>query len=119
MYALGLMEFTNPLIQIRWYLTYHEKTKKLIFKIVDRTFIILFLYIRIFMITYYVYLTWTTPELNFTADDFLFLFLGVIIGYGLTYQMIKYLIQVYKDSKLKKNDEIFRNGEGLNFSKHE
>jgi hypothetical protein len=104
------MEFTNPFIQLRWYLTFHEKTKELLFKIVDRTFIILFFYIRIFLLTYYTFLIWTKPELNFTADDYLFSTLGLLIGYGLAWHMIIYLINVYKQSKIKVKDEDYKNG---------
>lgn len=110
MYSLGLMEFTNPLIQIRWYMTYHKKTKELIFKIVDRTFFALFFYIRIIVLTYYAYLSITMPELNFSADDFLFLSLGVLIGYGLSFEMIKFMINVRRRSNLKLKDENGKNG---------
>lgn len=109
-YCLGLLEITNPLVQTRWYLTYHNKTKELIFQIVDKTFIISFLYTRIFVSSYYFYFTWTRPEMNCTADDYLFIIFGLLIGYGLSGHMIHYLIDVYRKSKLSKKEEICKNG---------
>lgn len=104
-YALGLLEFTNPLVQTRWYLTYHNMTKELIFKIVDRAFIISFFYIRIFVSSYYFYKGLTIPALNWSADDFTFVSFGLLIGYGLSGYMIHFLIDTYRKSKLKEKVE--------------
>lgn len=104
-YALGLTEFTNPLLQVRWYLKYHGMRDTLIFKIVERTFIFLFFYIRVFVFSYYAYLSWTASEkFGFTGDDLFFITLGLVVGYSLSFQMFGYIVHQLKKSKSKKLD---------------
>lgn len=106
-YALGLTEFTNPLLQTRWYLKYHGMRDGWIFKIIETVFIILFFFLRIFVFTYYTYLGWTKEELNFTADDLFFVTLGLIVGYALSWQMFGYILYQFKKSSKSKKDERY------------
>jgi hypothetical protein len=99
LFALGITEVTNPLLQIRWYLKYHEMRDSLTFKIIESVFIIAFFYIRVFVCSYYAYLAWTVPKYNFTGDDLFFITLGLLVGYSLSYQMFGYIMYQVKKSK--------------------
>lgn len=106
LYSLGLTEFTNPLLQVRWYLKYHEMRDTMIFKIVETVFIFSFFFIRMFVFSYYAYLGWTEPKYGFTSDDLFFITLGLTVGYSLSYQMLSYIIyQMKKTKKAKKVDK--------------
>lgn len=100
-YALGLTEFTNPFLQTRWYLKYHNMRDGLTFKIIEGVFIVCFFYLRIFVFSYYAFLAWTKPELNFGPDDLFFITLGLIVGYALAWQMFSYIMYQLKKSKKK------------------
>lgn len=104
-YALGLTEFTNPFLQTRWYLKYHGMRDSLAFKIIEGAFILCFFYIRIFVFTYYAYISWTSPKFNFTADDLFFITLGLIVGYMLSWQMFGYIMYQLRKSKSKNKKE--------------
>lgn len=98
-YAIGLTEFTNPFLQLRFYLKYHGMRDTVLFKIVEGIFIVLFFFIRIFVFTYYAYLGWTVESLGFTNDDLFFITLGLIVGYSLSYQMLGYILYQFRKSK--------------------
>ncbi|KAG5674448.1 hypothetical protein PVAND_004418 [Polypedilum vanderplanki] len=105
LYSLGLTEFTNPLLQIRWYLKHHGLRDTLLFKIVEALFILAFFSIRVFVFSYYAYIGWTDPKYGFTGDDLFFITLGLIVGYSLSYQMFGYIMHQLRKSKSKKNDK--------------
>jgi hypothetical protein len=104
-YSLGLTEFTNPFLQTRWYLKYHNLRDGWFFKIIETIFIISFFYIRLFVCTYYAYRAFTEDALNMTADDLSFITLGMIVGYCLSYQMISYIVYQLKKSKSSRIDK--------------
>lgn len=104
-YALGLTEFTNPFLQTRFYLKYHGMRDGLPFKIIEGVFILCFFYLRIFVFSYYTFQSWTKKELNFTGDDLFFITLGLIVGYGLAWQMFGYIMYQLRKSKSKKIDK--------------
>lgn len=98
-YSLGLTEFTNPFLQLRWYLKYHGMRDTILFKIIETMFIVLFFSIRIFVLSYYTYLAWTDKTLDFSGDDLFFITLGMIVGYSLSYQMLSYILHQFKKTK--------------------
>jgi lysylphosphatidylglycerol synthetase-like protein (DUF2156 family) len=104
-YSLGLTEFTNPLLQTRWYLKYHGMRQGLLFMLIEGVFIFSFFFLRIGVFSYYFYLGWTKEELNFTADDLFFTTLGLIVGYALSWQMIGYILYQFRKSKSKKEEK--------------
>lgn len=104
LFALGITEMTNPLLQIRWYLKYHEMRDTFAFKIVEVLFILAFFFVRLFLCSYYAYLAWTVPKYNFTGDDLFFITLGLFVGYSLSYQMLSYIIYQFQKSKKKRED---------------
>ncbi len=99
-YAIGMTEFTNPILQVRWYLKHHNMRHKLAFKIIEVLFVLSFSYVRVFVFTYYAYKSWTSTVYNFTYDDLFFLTLGLFVGYGLAWQLYGYI--VYQLSKVIK-----------------
>jgi hypothetical protein len=104
LFALGITEITNPLLQIRWYLKFHGMRDSLAFKIIESIFIIAFFFTRVFVCSYYTYLSWTEPKYNFTGDDLFFITLGLIVGYSLSYQMFGYIM--YQVKKSKKSERV-------------
>lgn len=106
-YAIGLTEFTNPLLQTRWYLKYHNMRDGWVFRIIETVFIILFFYLRTFVFSYYYYLGWTSKELNFTADDLIFITLGLVVGLILSWQMFGYILYQFRKSSKSKKEEKY------------
>jgi hypothetical protein len=106
-YSLGLTEFTNPLLQVRWYLKHHGMRDTIVFKIVEAVFIGTFFSIRLFVFSYYAYLGWTVEKYGFTSDDLFFITLGLIVGYSLSYQMLGYILYQFKKSKKSKKDDKY------------
>lgn len=106
-YAIGLTEFTNPFLQTRWYLKYHNLRDGWFFKIIETVFIILFFYLRTFVFSYYYYLGWTKKELNFTADDLIFITLGLFVGYALSWQMFGYILYQFRKSSKSTKEEKY------------
>jgi TLC domain len=104
-YALGLTEFTNPFLQLRWYLKYHGMRDSPFFKIIEVFFIILFLYLRVVVFSYYTIRAWTDSSLNFSPDDLFFITLGLIVGYSLAYQMLGYIVYQLKKSNTQRVDK--------------
>lgn len=105
LFALGITEMTNPLLQIRWYLKYHGMRDTINFKIVEGLFILSFFFIRVFVCSYFTYLVWTQPKYNFGSDDLFFITLGLIVGYSLSYQMFGYILYQFRKQKTKKIDK--------------
>lgn len=101
-FAIGLTEITNPLLQIRWFLKYHGMREGFIFYIVERVFLFIFLVIRIFVLSWYCYRAWFDKSLGFTADDLIFTTLGVLTGYALSIQMVNYIRYMQKKELKKK-----------------
>ena len=97
-YSLGITEITNPCLQLRWYLKYHGKRDKLFFRIVEIIYITLFTIIRLFVVSYYVIVMYQLPDL-FQTDDLIFVTLGCIVGWGLTFQMFQYIMHMIRKSK--------------------
>lgn len=106
-YALGLTEITNPLLQTRWYMKYHGMRDSLLFKAIERIFIVSFFSLRTIVFSYYAYLSWTVPELNMTPDDLTFITLGLLVGYTLAWQMFSYIMYQFKKSKRSKKIEKY------------
>lgn len=77
----------------------------MVFKIIEGSFIIAFFFIRIFVCTYYAYISWTDSKYNFGGDDLFFITLGLIVGYSLSYQMFGYIMYQFKKSKTQKIDK--------------
>lgn len=99
-YALGLTEITNPLLQLRWALKYHNKRDGLLFRVIEMLFIVMFFSIRLIVLSIYLYQGWFRKELGFTTDDLIFTTLGALTGYALSFQMYGYILhQLKKKSK--------------------
>lgn len=103
-YAIGLTEITNPLLQVRWFLKYHGHRESLAFKIIEPLFIALFFFIRVFLLSYYLYEAYFNKELAFDRIDLTFTTLGACTGYALAFQMFNYI--TYQIKKNKKSSEL-------------
>jgi len=101
-YALGLTEVTNPILQIRWFLKHHGMREGILFKIVEAILIILFFIIRVVVLSYYMYESWFNEALGMNGDDLAFVTLGCLTGYALSIQMFNYVVYQLKKSKKKK-----------------
>lgn len=101
-YALGLTEITNPLLQVRWFLKHHGMREGFAFKLVESILILLFFVIRVIVLSYYLLQGYIDKDLDFTVDDLIFTTLGALTGYALSYQMFNYIIYQFKKSQKKK-----------------
>lgn len=101
-FSLGLTEFTNPFLQVRWFLKHHGQREGLPFKIVEGILILLFFVIRVFIISYYAFEAYINKEHGFERDDLTFTALGVLTGYALAIQMLNYIRYQLKKSQKKK-----------------
>lgn len=104
-FAIGLTEISNPLLQVRWFLKYHGMREGIIFSIVETVFITIFLGMRVFILSYYCYRAWFDVSLGFTADDLTFTTLGLLTGYALSYQMIGYIRYMRKKERKKQQEQ--------------
>jgi hypothetical protein len=104
-YAIGLTEITNPLLQVRWFLKHHGLRDGIAFKIIEPLFIMMFFFIRVFVLSYYLYEAWFNKSLEFDAADLTFTTLGALTGYALAFQMFNYIRYQLKKSQ-KKNDQL-------------
>lgn len=100
-YALGLTEITNPLLQVRWFLKHHGKRDTIAFKIIEILFLFCFFVIRLGVLSYYLYEAWFNKSLKFNGDDLTFTTLGALTGYALAFQMYNYIRYQLKKSKKK------------------
>lgn len=103
-YAIGLTEITNPLLQVRWFLKHHNRRQGIAFRIVEPVFIFMFFAIRVFVLSYYLKEAWFNKSLDFNADDLTFTTLGAGTGYALAYQMYNYISYMRKKSQKKKSE---------------
>jgi TLC domain len=101
-YAIGLTEITNPLLQIRWFLKHHGLREGIAFRIVEPLFIGMFFFIRVFVLSYYLYEAWFNKDLKFDGQDLTFTTLGACTGYALAFQMFNYIRYQLKKSQKKK-----------------
>lgn len=98
-YALGLAEVTNPLLQLRWFLKYYNKRDGLLFKVIEVPFMSMFLFIRVIVLSVHLYQVSYYEAFDFTADDLIFATLGCLAGYALSYQMVGYILHQIKKNK--------------------
>lgn len=104
-YAIGLTEITNPLLQVRWFLKQHGLRNSIAFKIIEPLFITMFFSIRVFVLSYYLYEAHFNKELEFDIPDRIFTTLGAATGYALAYQMFNYIRYQLKKSQTR-NDQL-------------
>ncbi|CRL02776.1 CLUMA_CG015825, isoform A [Clunio marinus] len=104
-YAIGLTEFTNPLLQTRWFLKHYDMRDTWTFKIVEYLFFISFYAIRLIVLSYYSYEGWFNESLGFTTDDLIFTTLGALTGYALAYQMASYIVYQVKKTRKEEQEE--------------
>lgn len=105
-FAIGLTEISNPLLQLRWFLKYHDKRHGLVFKIVEAVFITIFLSMRVIILSWYCYRAWFDKSLDFNGDDLTFTTLGLLTGYALSFQMIGYIRYMRKKERTMKEDKL-------------
>lgn len=65
----------------------------------------LFFFIRVGVLTVYLYMAWFNEALGFTADDLAFTTLGVLTGYALSIQMFNYIRYQMKKNQKKKLEQ--------------
>ncbi|CAO1350206.1 unnamed protein product [Diamesa hyperborea] len=106
LYAIGLTEITNPFLQVRWFLKFHNRREGIFFKITEAMLIILFFTIRVVVLSIYGYQAFTNKSLGFEIDDKIFITLGLITGYALSIQMINYIIYQLKKSNKESTKDI-------------
>lgn len=104
-FGLFLSEVTNPMLQIRWFLKHHGMRSGLAFKFVEATFILSFFIIRVFIMSHYLYRSWTDNTLGMDGYDLTFISLGSATSYALSIQMFNYICyQFSKSSKVQKTE---------------
>ncbi|XP_026315461.1 transmembrane protein 136-like [Hyposmocoma kahamanoa] len=92
--ALGFMEITNPLLQARWFLRHHGYNETILFKIIEVTYLMLFLTVRGVLGTYLI--------VKIMGADFvelpekLFSLVLYFISIAFIYEIIGYVLYKYK-----------------------
>lgn len=91
--ALGSMEITNPLLQLRWFIRSEGMYPSVLFTSVETTFMIIFVAIRIVLGTYYMIIILKEPKNDW---DFVILSLTIyIMSWMFLFNIIKYLLIKY------------------------
>lgn len=76
------------------------------FKFTEASLIILFFTIRVIVLSYYGYRSFTDKSLGMETDDLTFISCGLMTGYALSIQMVNYIIYQLKKSKKESTKDI-------------
>lgn len=103
--ALGLMEITNPLLQLRWFIRTLGYKNTLFFTIVELSFVLIFISMRLVLGTF------VTLEVLIGNQDFEFKLLAIVIylvSWGFMINMYMYIRRKYSEPATEVEDETDR-----------
>ncbi|KAG6445683.1 TLC domain-containing protein 5 [Manduca sexta] len=92
--TLALLEITNPLLQIRWFLKNGGQNKTVIFMIVEVTYLVMFVLARGILGTYLMYKILNSDV--FDTDQKIISVIFYIVSAGFLYNIFKYVEYKYK-----------------------